>query len=158
VLYNAISEDYVTLIKAWAAFNGSTSTKPSKKIAKLPDKYSYLMRIEDPAIRGIMQSIIAERDKIKQQLNILKSHSHIVIDQRPLGATIAEGATNVALVETYAQLTDSERSALRNAISSEFLKDRGWYLGNAGEIYSNNGSVLYDPGYETAIRKILGEF
>lgn len=157
VLYNAISEDYVDLIKAWAAFNGPIVTKAQKKEDKLPEKYGFLMRIEDPALRGIVQSTLAERDKLRHQINILKSQSHLVIDQRPLDVSIAKGATNVAVLEIPAQLTSSERSALQNAISQEFLNDRDWRLGANGEIFTKNGSVLYDPGYATAIRKMLGE-
>ena len=33
------------------------------------------MRIEDPAIRSIMQTIITERDKLKAQLNTLKANT-----------------------------------------------------------------------------------
>jgi hypothetical protein len=47
--------------------------------------HEYLMRIEDPAIRSIMQAIIAERDKLKAQLNVLKANTQVTVDRRPLG-------------------------------------------------------------------------
>jgi hypothetical protein len=53
-------------------------------------------------------------------------------------------------------LTDSEREALRKAVSKEFLTDEGWILGEDGEVLSD-GRMLYDPGYVGAIRKLLAE-
>lgn len=155
VLYNAASDDYVSLINAWAAYSGSASTKAPKRELTYPSTYPYLMRIEDPAIRSIMQSIIAERDKLRSQVALLKSQTKIVVDQRPLGATIAPSNQNVATVEVSARLTDSERLALEKAISTAFLLDQAWKAGTDGEILNDAGRVLYDPGYESGIRKIL---
>jgi hypothetical protein len=56
-LYNAQSTDYQALFEAWAAYAGPPAPKPPKTLAS----YEYLMRIDDPAIRSIMQAIIAER-------------------------------------------------------------------------------------------------
>lgn len=157
VLYNAASEDYVALIKAWAAFSGTPGVKPPKKEVAPPAGHAYLLRIDDPAIRSIMQSIIVERDKLKSQLALLKSRSQIVVNKRPLGATISPGDSGVPVLEIGAQLTDSERDALRRAISKDFLEDQGWSLGPDGEIVTVRNRVVYDPGYESAIKKILAE-
>jgi len=156
VLYNAASEDYVTLIKAWAAFSGTASIKPPKKEIAPPAGHAYLMRIEDPAVRSIMQSIIVERDKLKAQVTLLKSKSQVVVNQRPLGATIAPRDEVVPVIETGAQLTDSERDALYQAISKDFLLNQGWVLGQDGEIATASGRPLFQPGYATAIQKIIG--
>src|SRR5213079_3067306 len=83
-LYNAQSADYRLLIEAWAAYAGPPPIKPSKMLAS----YEYLMRIEDPAIRSIMQTAITERDKLKAQLNLLKANTQVIVDRRPQGATI----------------------------------------------------------------------
>lgn len=156
VLYNAASEDYVTLIKAWAAFSGTASIKPPKKEVAPPAGHAYLMRIEDPAVRSIMQSIIVERDKLKAQVTLLKSKSQVVVNQRPLGATIAPGNEGMPIIEIGAQLTDSERDSLRKAISKEFLSDQGWMLGPDGDISTATGRPLFEPGYATAIQKVIG--
>lgn len=157
VLYNAASDDYVALIKAWAAFSGTPDIKPPKKVVAPPAGHAYLMRIEDPAVRSIMQSVIAERDKLKAQLSLLKSKTQIVVDQRPLSATIAPGDAGVRVLEIASKLTDSERDALRRAISAEFLADQGWSLGPDGEITTDRKRVIYDPGYESAVRKVLAK-
>src|SRR3546814_8352051 len=77
-LYNAQSADYRVLIEAWAAYAGPPVPKPAKILAS----HEYLMRIEDPAIRSIMQAIIAERDKLKAQLNVLKANTQVTVDRR----------------------------------------------------------------------------
>jgi hypothetical protein len=87
-LYNAQSADYRTLIEAWAAYAGPPAPKPPKTLAS----HEYLLRIEDPAVRSIMQAIIAERDKLKAQLNVLKANTQVTVDRRPLGATISSAS------------------------------------------------------------------
>src|SRR6516225_7096076 len=52
VLYNVQSADYKALIEAWASYAGPPEPKPPKMLAS----HEYLMRIEDPAIRSIMQA------------------------------------------------------------------------------------------------------
>ena len=51
---------------------------------------------------------------------------------------------------------ETPRTALRKAVSKEFLDDEGLSLGADGEVLAN-GRMLYDPGYYGAIRKVLDE-
>ena len=152
-LYNAQSADYRVLLEAWAAYAGPPAPKPAKMLAS----YEYLQRIEDPAIRSIMQTIIAERDKLKAQLNVLKANTQVTVDRRPLGATIAtaHGVQPVAVVALAAQLTPSEHEALLKAISPEHLEKCGLREGSHGEIVNERGRTLFDVGFTRAIRKIL---
>lgn len=154
-LYNAGSEDYCTLINAWATFSGSTSVKVTRQEPKVPPEHRYLTRIDDHAIRSIMQGVIAQRDKFKQQLHVLKQQVRIDIDQRPLGAVVGNDSATTVLIGLKGQFTDSERQSLARAISLDFLEDHGWKLGSDGEIYAANGTLLFDPGFATAIAKIL---
>lgn len=153
-LYNAQSADYRALIDAWAAYAGPANPKAPKVLAS----HEYLLRIEDPAIRSLMQAVIVERDKLKAQLNTLKANTKVVVDRRPLGAQVvaAPGATPLTVLTVESQLTDSERQALRRAVSPEFLQDRGWRELEYGEIINDKGRTVFDPGYATAIRKVLG--
>ncbi|WP_283190418.1 gamma-mobile-trio protein GmtX [Pseudomonas sp. PMCC200344] len=152
-LYNAQSADYRVLIEAWAAYAGPPAPKPAKILAS----HEYLMRIEDPAIRSIMQAIIAERDKLKAQLNVLKANTQVTVDRRPLGATIASApGAQVAVLALAAQLTPSEYEALLKAISPEHLETCGLREGSHGEIVNERGRTLFDVGFARAIRKILG--
>ena len=153
-LYNAPSADYRALIQAWATYAGPAAPKPQKTLAS----HEYLMRIEDPAIRSIMQAIIAERDKLKAQLNVLKANTQVTVDRRPLGATVsaAPGVPPVAVLALSAQLTPSEREALQKAVSADYLEERGFKEGSHGEIVNERGRVVFEVGFVRAIRKVLG--
>lgn len=153
-LYNAQSADYKALIEAWAAYVGPPAPKTPKTLAS----HDYLMRIEDPAIRSIMQAIIAERDKLKAQLNVLKANTQVTVDRRPLGATVssAPGAQPVAVLSLSAQLTPSEREALQKAVSAAYLEERGLKEGSHGEIVNERGRTVFEVGFARAIRKVLG--
>jgi hypothetical protein len=152
-LYNAPSADYRALIEGWAAYAGPPAPKPPKTLAS----HEYLMRIEDPAIRSIMQAIIAERDKLKAQLNVLKAHTQVTVDRRPLGATItaAPGEQPVTVLAMAAQLTPSEREALRKSVSADYLDERGLREGSHGEIINERGRTVFEVGFARAIRKVL---
>ncbi|MFM0633058.1 gamma-mobile-trio protein GmtX, partial [Paraburkholderia xenovorans] len=144
-----------TLIEAWAAYAGPPAPKPSKTLAS----HEYLMRIEDPAIRSIMQAIIAERDKLRAQLNVLKANSQVTVDRRPLGATVAgaPGLPPVTVLAPAAQLTPSEREALQKAVSADYLERCGLREGSHGEILNERGRTLFEVGFARAIRRILGD-
>jgi hypothetical protein len=154
-LYNAPSADYRVLIEAWAAYAGPAAPKPAKTLAS----HDYLMRIEDPAIRSIMQAIIAERDKLRAQLNVLKANAQVTVDRRPLGATVAAapGSQPVTVLAMAAQLTPSEREALQKAVSADYLDARGLREGSHGEIVNERGRTVFEVGFARAIRKALGD-
>ncbi|MDD2046843.1 gamma-mobile-trio protein GmtX [Pseudomonas putida] len=154
-LYNAQSADYRVLIEAWATYAGP----PRPKQAKMLASHEYLMRIEDPAIRSIMQAIIAERDKLKAQLNVLKANTQVTVDRRPLGVNIAAapGVQPMAVLALAAQLTASEHEALLKAVSPEYLEKCGLREGSHGEIINERGRTLFEVGFARAIRKVLGD-
>ncbi|BAO30036.1 gamma-mobile-trio protein GmtX [Sulfuritalea hydrogenivorans] len=154
-IYNKQSEDYANIIDAWAAYNGPKSNKmPQKKT--FPERYDFLKKIEDPAVRSLCQIALVERDKLKAELNLLKSKTQVVVDMRPLGAEIAKGSRNVAVIEMAAQLTDSEHKALEAALDPTNLGRRMWRLGDTGEVVDERDRFVFLPGFATAIRKILG--
>lgn len=155
-IYNKASEDYSALIKAWETYNGPKLSKLIKVQHTSQDKYAFLKKIEDPAIRSLCQMAMIERDKIRAELNMLKSVYVATIDNRTLGAAIAKGSTNVAIIETAAQLTDSERTALTEAIDSKWLAQHKLRLGDTGEIMDERGRFIFKPGFATAIGKVLG--
>jgi hypothetical protein len=93
---------------------------------------------------------------LKSQLSLLKSTSQIVVNQRPLGATIPPGSEGIPIIEIGAQLTDSESEALRKALAKDFLTDQGRSIGQDGEVLTTTGRTLFEPGFVAAIRKVLG--
>lgn len=154
VLYNMQSADYRKLILSWATYAGPPTLQPSKPLAS----HEYLMRIQDPAIRSIMQAIIGERDKLRAEVNLLKSNAQVVVDRRPIGAR-GPGAAIVLPTTTHghdAQLTPSEREALEKAVSADYLDGHGLHESSHGEIVNEHGRTVFDVGFARAIRKILG--
>ncbi|MBC8748286.1 MULTISPECIES: gamma-mobile-trio protein GmtX [Paraburkholderia] len=153
-LYNAQSADYKALIEAWAAYAGP----PAPKLPKTLASHEYLTRIEDPAIRSIMQAIIAERDRLKAQLNVLKANAQVTVDRRPLGAVAAvSDSQSVAVLATATQFTPSEREALQKSVSADYLEERGLREGSHGEIVNERGRTVFEVGFARAIRKVLGD-
>ena len=155
-IYN--TNDYKKLIEAWQAYTGPAEPSP-RAHKKPPVAQAFLARIEDPAIRSIMEGVIIERDKLRGENNLLRSLPRGVIDKRPLGATIAypEDSHSVAVLSVGARLTESERSALKKAVNADALADYGWIEGSHGEILNDRGRTIFDVGFATAIRKVLEE-
>ncbi|REE23155.1 hypothetical protein B0G71_6393 [Paraburkholderia sp. BL27I4N3] len=146
-LYNAPLADYRTLIAAWAAYAGPVVPKPKLQLAT----EDYVNRIDDPAVRMLVQKVISERNKLKAQLNTLRAATTVVIDRRPV-----ESLTAKTPFEPANGLTDSERKALLKTLSPAFLAEHGWTEMEFGEIVNSRGRTLFDPGFATGLRKLIG--
>jgi hypothetical protein len=159
-LYNAPSEDYRTLIRAWSDFSGPVQVAQAP--VKESRRYSFLARIEDPAVRALVQGVVIERDKLEGEVNLLKSLSTLTINRAPTLATSSSPASAPALLPANSPtisptfLTESERAALARAISPDFLDGEGWVEAKNGAVKKENGRTIFDPGFTKAIRKVLG--
>lgn len=155
-IYN--TPDYKKLIEAWQAYSGPADPTPRAHKSP-PVAQAFLARIEDPAIRSIMEGVIIERDKLRGENNLLRSLPRGIIDKRPLGVTIAsdDGVLPHAVLTVGARLTDTERQALKNAVDVDFLADNGWTEGSHGQILNDRGRTVFEIGFATAIRKVLSE-
>lgn len=147
-LYNEPAADYRRLIEAWGSLAGPAPAKVSTKSKSGDD---YVEGVADPAARMLLRSVIAEKNKLLAQLNTIKSAKAIVVDRRPISET-AQQSSNAS-----AFLTDSERKALRKAISPEFLRRQGWEEVKLGEIVNERGRTIFDPGFAVGLRKLLGD-
>ncbi|QPF72249.1 alpha/beta hydrolase [Roseateles sp. DAIF2] len=145
-LYNESAADHRRVIDAWAARAGPVPTKKPEALAT----DAYIDRIDDPAIRFLVHRVIAERNKLKAQLNTLKSATKIVVDRR-----VGEG--DQLPFSGKVALTNSERDALRKVISPAFLSSNGWAEIEFGEIVNDRGRTIFDPGFATGLRKLLGD-
>lgn len=152
------TDEYKKLIEAWASYAGPSETKP-KELKKAPPVQSFLAKIPDPSIRSIMEGVIIERDRLKQENNLLRELPRGVIDKRPLGATIVTptDSSPMPVLTVGARLNHSEKEALKRSIDREFLEDQGWKVGAYGEIVNNKGRTIFEVGYVSAIRRILEE-
>lgn len=156
-LYNATSSDFKALILAWKAFSlssrGATKAQPSR----YPETDNELVKkVTDPVLRALFGQIIAERDSLRGQVQVLKTNANVVIDRRTLpGYVNVTDSGQVVHVMSSVDLSDMEKQALANAISSEFLQQEGWSEGPDGEILNRRGRKLFDIGFANAIRKVL---
>jgi hypothetical protein len=149
--------DYRRLIEAHAAFHGTTRKKPLSATSRgnLPRSAEDLLkRIEDPALRAVFGSIVAERNALAQECRVLKANVELVVDRRE---EHGPRATVEVLPALTGLLTPMEREALDEAVSERLLAQRGWQAFDNGRIKDANGRTIYKPGYVTAIRKILAE-
>lgn len=155
-LYNAASADYRTLIQAWSDHAGPVEAKP--KESERERSPSFLSRIDDPAIRALVQGALIERDKLRAEVNLLKSVTSLNLDRAP-GLPVSASPTPTAMElipgPKKQELTQSEREALGRAISAEFFEDQGWKEGKSGEVLNERGRRVFESGFTKAIRKVL---
>ena len=148
------------LIEAWAAQAGASMKAPVNPLAKankVPKDYELLQRITDPALRAVFGQIIAERNRFRNELNLLKAHSELIVDKRPEQKFDQVEANSAVQVLPALNLNDMEITALKAAVSDEFFESREWTVSPAGQVKDENRREVYKHGYVNAIRKILKE-
>jgi hypothetical protein len=154
-IHNKTGDDFKGLIKAWASHTGGVTRKVRKPTNN--PVWDVLDRIPDPAVRSVMGAVLAENKKLRGEVNLLKQHANLVIDYREKSDDRG-GATRCGdYLPADIGLTESEKDALRHAISAKLLKEEGWKEDEYGRILTNKGSPIFKIGFAMAIRKILGE-
>ena len=150
-IHNATGDDYKGLIKAWAEHTGGV-TRKVRQVSANP--YAALIdQIENPALRSMMNGILAENRQMRREITLLKAEGNRVIDMRPQPTELRE---TVQILPASHGLYPTEMDALRHAVSDRLLKDEGWTTDSEGRMVTETGRALYKPGYVSAIRKILG--
>jgi hypothetical protein len=151
-LYHGLAADYRTLINAWGTFGGPPPPPPPVEASGSDT----LMRIPDPAVRSVMQGIIAERDKIRAQLNTIKAQTKLVIDMRPVSVFDSNASSSSVPTLMPYRIADTERAMLRAIVSRKFLEEEGWKEGEHGEItIIDTGRIVFPYGFTTVIRRIV---
>ena len=156
------NEHYRKLIEAWAAKSKTTTKKPllvTSRARSIPQDNKLLERIPDPAVRALFGQIIAERNRYRKEVNLLKQHANITIDKRPVRQfdTSAEPSVEV-LPPLSGILTESEKKALAYAISDECMESHNWQTTQAGQVKDvEYNTEIFPRGFATGLRKLLGE-
>ncbi|WP_445447034.1 gamma-mobile-trio protein GmtX [Citrobacter freundii] len=156
------NKHYRTLIEAWAAKYNTSTKKPLSNTSRsksIPVDNKLLERIPDPAVRALFGQIIAERNRYRKEVNLLKQHANITIDKRPVRQfdTTAEPSVEV-LPSLSGVLTESEKKALAYAISDECMEKNDWQITQAGQVKDMEyNSEVFPRGFVTGLRKLLGE-
>lgn len=149
-IHNKTGDDFKGIINAWAAHTGG-STKRERKVTENP-VYAVLDKIERADVRSVMGSVLAENKSLRRQLDILKANTKVVIDLRT-----RDSSPQPELLPAADTLTESEKAALRHAISEQTMKNEGWSQDAYGRILNEKNRVIFNIGFVSAVRKILGE-
>lgn len=155
------NKHYRDLIAAWAAKAKTTTKKPlstQSRSRQVPQDNQLLERIPDPALRVLFGQIIAERNRYRTQLNILKSQAEVVIDKRPVMQLDASTTPSVEFLPSLRGLiSDNELKALRFAASSECIERQKWLVTQAGQVKDELGEEVFPRGFMTGLRKLVEE-
>lgn len=155
------NKHYRDLIKAWAAKAKTTTKKPlspQSRSRRVPQDNQLLERIPDPALRVLFGQIIAERNRYRTQLNILKNQAEVVIDKRPVRHFEATTEPSVELIPSLKGIvSDNEIKALQFAASDEFIERQGWLVTQAGQVKDELGEEVFPRGFMTGLRKLVEE-
>ncbi|MXE51005.1 hypothetical protein FQ037_26050, partial [Escherichia coli] len=89
---------------------------PTSRSKSVPQDNKLLERIPDPAVRALFGQIIAERNRYRKEVNLLKQHANITIDKRPVRQFDASAEPSVEVLPSLSGiLTESEKNALAYA-------------------------------------------
>lgn len=152
-ILNKTGADYKALISAWASHTGGNpkkvyAPKPKTAIEELVDK------VENVALRSILQGIIAENKKLKRKLIIAQNDDYRIIDLRTVPAQ-EKAASPIQILSTN-NLEPHVREALEHAISKEFLASEGFAIRPDGSMVNERGRQIFKPGFVDFIRNALG--
>jgi hypothetical protein len=155
------NDHYRRLIETWATYSGTTTKKPLAATARshqVPTDHKLLERIQDVAVRALFGQILAERNSLKKQINVLKQHANIVIDRRPVRQFDAQATEVAVLPAVTGILKPLEVKALKYAISDECKEDKNWEFTQAGQVKDMDSmEEVFPRGFVTGIRKVLNE-
>ena len=149
---NKTGSHYQQLISAWAAYSGTTTKKPlslkQKKVIEGND-YDVVAQISDPVVKAIVGSIIADKNRYRDQLNTLKKFNSVVIDNRKNDKTVQQELEGL-------KLTGMELTAIQEAISDDFFSQQEWTKTAAGQVKNRFNMEIYKHGYVNALQKVIG--
>tara|TARA_R110002050_G_C8951563_1_gene513428 strand:+ start:4240 stop:4917 length:678 start_codon:yes stop_codon:yes gene_type:complete len=153
---------YRTLIEAWAQKCKTNTKKPLVAHARsksVPVDNKLLERIPDPAVRALFGQIIAERNRYRKEVNLLKQHANITIDKRPVRQFDASTEPSIEVLPSLSGVfTESEKKALAYAISDECMDKNDWQTTQAGQVKDMEfNTEIFPRGFVTGLRKLLGE-
>ncbi|BCB22454.1 gamma-mobile-trio protein GmtX [Bosea sp. ANAM02] len=146
---------YLELYRAWEDAGEVILARPRKMGKAKPGEiidYTELSSIPDPTLRHQVKLLIAQNTSLKSQLDIVrqvKNAPTITLVATP--GTPPPGSQRTSLP----QLAESEVEAIRDFVAERKLKSRGLAEHEDGSVTTRDGRDLADPGFVSALRKIL---
>lgn len=119
------------------------------------DDFSVIDLITDHRARIFVGQLIAERNRYRSELAILKNQSEFVIDRRPRAPAFADTTDDAAC---SSRLSQQDAKILRKAISNELMRRNAWIVTDSGQVVSEeDGNEVFHSGFVDAIKHALGE-
>jgi hypothetical protein len=108
-------------------------------------------------VRALFGQIIAERNRYRNEVNLLKQHTNIIIDKRPVSHVETRYEMNGKEPPFLSGiLTKSEMNALVYSISDECMENNDWQYTQAGQVKAVEHNLeIFPRGFVTGLRKIL---
>lgn len=130
---------------------------PQSRQLDTPSDMYLLKQLDDPAMRAVVGQIIAEKNKLKAENNVLKNNAEITIDMRPNQVIHEEQVhQEVSVLSAFnGLLLPSDIEALEDAINKNKMAQRGWTVSKFGAVKDQQGCPLFKNGFVLAIQKIL---
>jgi hypothetical protein len=150
---NKGGDDFRALIATWAEHSKGAMKKPPR--IQESGISSILEKINDPAVRSIVGSILATNSKLQREVNLLKQQAEIVIDRRTVPLTTPKIQDTAQLSGIAEYHTSTELIALTHAISAELMGQEGWTIEKSGRVVNSLGRTIFRAGLVTAIQKVL---
>lgn len=156
------NKHYRVLIEAWAQKCNTNTKKPlasHSRSKSVPADNKLLERIPDPAVRALFGQIIAERNRYRKEVNLLKQHANITIDKRPARQFDLRPESGIEVLSSLSGVfTESEKKALAYAISDECMDKNSWQPTQAGQVKDMEHNIeIFPRGFVTGLRKVLVE-
>jgi hypothetical protein len=152
------NKHYRDLIEIWAAKAGTSTKKPKSVLSSTKrnnSDYALLERLTDPALRGAFGSIITERDRFRNEVNLLKKSTDLIIDRRPK----AKDYTNNIVHSITNIINEREYDALKYSVSDECINEHNWEKLQNGRIIDIEYNMdIFPRGYVDAIIKIISAY
>jgi hypothetical protein len=153
-LCTSAGKPFRALIAAWVSHAGIDSGKASQPRSE----NDWLRRIPDPADRALIGMLIAERNRLRHEVNLLISKADIVVDRRPAVANVRPvGRDVIELLSPETGLVPTEREALAKVFSEKWIEEHGLKIGLHGSLLNDRGRELFPVGFVPGLRKLLGD-
>jgi hypothetical protein len=143
---NKTGEAYKAVIEAWQALG--IQRKKAIKVQTAPaGKYDWVDEVSNKTHRYLILDLISTVRKLRAENKGFASIKKLEIDYR----ADAEGKFEPHLP----RLLNHEIDALKDAISGESLKLKGWTKTERGSIKDHTGKIIFRNGFVDGIEKLL---
>lgn len=141
--------DYRALIRAWDEFHRASRSRPSNVLRDSADDVeSVANRIDDPALRSLVSSLLAENRRLKGEVALLKK-------TKILRFQIVEDASEVISEEHSPLLSEVELASIKDAVSERTRIANDWTFERSGRIRNASGRTVFKPGFVSALKTII---